>query len=76
MIFCICSYITVVNDSKYYQDNEDDFWHETIRLSDLMPNSAQKCVILEWPSALNFTGKPSVTNYTIIRFGKFANFPL
>ena len=56
--------MSVVNGGEYLQDSENDFWHETIRLSIGIPNYAQKCVILQWPSTLNFTGKPFVTNYT------------
>ena len=64
VIFCICRFISVVNGKDYFQDNENEFWHETIWLSTLIPNSARKCVMLQWPSILNFTGKPFVSNYT------------
>ena len=60
--------MNVVNGGKYFQDNENDFWHETIRLSNLIPNSVQKCIILQWPSILNLTGKPFVTSYIDVYF--------
>ena len=46
---------------NYLQGNENDFLHETIRLQYVSPNNAQKCVTIQWPSTLNFKGKPMVS---------------
>lgn len=51
---------------NYLQGNENDFLHETIRLQYVSPNNAQKCVTIQWPSTLNFKGKPMVSRNQLI----------